>query len=432
MKFAPICLSKRHYCTIIAIISFLPGLLAAQSDSSTRDPFTLKAAVEIGLSSNPALAEFRERYNAAGQRIPQAAALPDPRLQVTHFFESVQTRTGPQENVIALSQGIPWPGTLRNRKEVASAEAEAIWHLYQATQLNLVRRIAEVYFDYAYLHKAVEISGQNVLLLEKLLPIVEEKVRVGSDLSSLLRLKVEVGQAMDQRDSLTERLEVAKTQLQLLLASKLPLPPPSWSEPVEQDWAEEALFSKLERTNPELRVNELRIQSAEAARELARLQARPDLSLGINYIQIGDAVSQSVAGSGKDPWGVTFSVSLPLNFKKNQAAQVEAASRVRASEAKQSDTLNQLSSQLNTSLISYRDALRRNSLYREELIPLAEQAFEISQTSYENGKSSILDVIESERSLLKLRLEYWRTSADLWQQQMVIETLTNAETFNTP
>ena len=61
-------------------------------------------------SANPQLKAFAQHYEAAMQRIPQASALPDPMFQVTHFVESVQTRTGPQENVFMFSQRMPWFG----------------------------------------------------------------------------------------------------------------------------------------------------------------------------------------------------------------------------------------------------------------------------------------------------------------------------------
>ncbi len=431
MKYVRFCINNKHYCLLIVLLLSQFGKLESQADSQHRNLVSLEAAVEEGLSNNPGLLAVRNKYNAARERIPQAKVLPDPKLQITHFFESVQTRTGPQENLIVLSQGIPWPGTLRHREEAVSAEADALWHAYQAAQLSLVRQISEAFFEYAYLHKAVEITEENLLLLEELIPIVEEKVRVGGELSSLLRLKVEIGQAQDKSDSLTRGLAVTEIRLQQLLASDLPIPAPLWDKPAELNWSEEALLEKLRATNPELKVSELKIESAQAARELAGLQARPDLSLGINYIQIGEAISPNVNGSGVDPWGLTFSVSLPLNFKKNRAARAEADSRIQANEASRLDTLNKLNNQLGTSLIKYRDAQRRHDLYADELIPLGEQAWEISQTSYENGHTGILDVIDSERALLNLRLEYWRATADLWQQQIVIETLTNAESFNT-
>ena len=416
-------------CLPALLILFIPVISFSQENTPGDGILTLEAALQQGLAENPGLLALRQRYEAASHQIPQATALPDPRLQATHFVESVQTRTGPQKNVLTLNQGIPWPGTLKHRGEQASAQAEALWYAYHASQLQLVRAISEAYFDYAYQNKAIDITDENIRLLNELLPIVEEKVRVGGDLSSLLRLKIEVGQVQDRRERLFENKARIEASLRQLLATGT-VSAPELHEPILRDWDKGALLVQMEAGNPDLQMAELKIRSALAARELARLKAMPELSIGINYIQTGEAVIPSVSGSGKDPWGVAFSMTMPLNFGKNRAVRAEAASRIKANEAERLNTLNSLTSQLESSLIHYRDAGRRYRLYNNELIPLARQAWEISQTSYENGKAGILEVIENERSLLELQLEYWRAASDIWKRQLEISTLTDASGFN--
>ena len=56
---------------------------------------------------------------------------------------------------------------------------------------------------------------------------------------------------------------------------------------------------------------------------------------------------------------------------------------------------------------------------------------ENSRTSYESGRTGILEVIDSERSLLDLQLLYWRASADAWQQRIIIQTLSNQPLLGT-
>ena len=97
----------------------------------------------------PQLEAFEQRYEAAMQRIPQAAALPDPMLQVTSRGVRPDP-PGPQENVFMLSQKLPWFGKLGSRKEVASSEAEALWYAYQNQQPSLVREVSLAYYEYGY------------------------------------------------------------------------------------------------------------------------------------------------------------------------------------------------------------------------------------------------------------------------------------------
>ena len=57
------------------------------------------------------------------------------------------------------------------------------------------------------------------------------------------------------------------------------------------------------------------------------------------------------------------------------------------------------------------DSFRQISLYKDTLLPRARQSYEVSLVSYRAGKISILDLIDSERSLLKFELSYWKANS---------------------
>ena len=68
-----------------------------------------------------------------------------------------------------------------------------------------------------------------------------------------------------------------------------------------------------------------------------------------------------------------------------------------------------------------------NNLYKNDLLPKARQALEISQSSYENSTIGILEVIDSERTLIELEMIYWRASSDAWKHWIYIQTLMGKE-----
>lgn len=398
-------------------------------------PTSLAAYLERAQTANPDLRAFSARYEAARERIPQAAALPDPMLQITHFVESVQTRTGPQENILMLSQRLPWFGRLSGRELAAGAEAEAIHYAYQARQLMLARLVGTAFYDYAYIGKALELTGQNLALLERLEPQVEERARTGGNLNGLLRIRVEMGKLRDQFASLEQkRLQVSARLGALLdLPGGTVLPWPEWTPDaavsnLQTDTAPEAtsLFAAIDVNNPELLMLERKIASAQARLELARLESRPDVTLGVNYIQIGDpVVNPTTPGAGRDPWGITFAVNLPIWKARNSAAHREAGATQRATERELEDRRNQLRAEALVALSALGDARRRVRLYENDLLPLARQAVENTVTGYQGGSATLLELIDSERSQLGLELEHWRARADAAQQQIVLQTLTN-------
>lgn len=393
---------------------------------------TLGEYLEQAQAANPQLEAFKQHYEAAMQRIPQSSSLPDPMLQVTNFVESVQTRTGPQENVVMFSQRIPWLGKLDKREQGASAQAEALWYAYQNSQLMLARKVSLSFYEYGYVEQATRFTKENLKLLEELEPIVEEKVRSGGDINALLRLKVEIGKVADKYESfqqirLAQSAEIAEL---LALPHDTVLPWPVWEAPEVSHLDGSALSLAIQLNNPELAMLERKIASAEAKRELARLESYPDFTFGINYIQIGDpSVNPTTPGAGDDAWGVTVGVSIPLWLGKNRAGRAEALAAKRATENEYEHRLNFLRSELSASLARLDDANRRLKLYGEELLGLAEQAVENSRSSYQSGRTGILEVIDSERSLLELQMLYWRAATDASQQRVLIQTLVNQPLF---
>ena len=51
-------------------------------------------------------------------------------------------------------------------------------------------------------------------------------------------------------------------------------------------------------------------------------------------------------------------------------------------------------------------------LYRDSLIPLAEGSLKATEAAYETGKATFLDLLDSERALLAIKIGYHRSRAD--------------------
>jgi len=433
-KFAHFSRFQTRICAAMMAFMATLGLIAQHEQEYGQHSATLlmqpnlEAYLQQAMAENPQLKGFKRRYEAAIQRIPQASALPDPSLQVTHFVESVQTRTGPQENLFMLSQKLPWFGKRSSLEEVASIEAETLWFAYQTQQLLVARKVAVAFFEYGYTKHAIKLTEENRELLTRLEPIVEEKVKSGGELNALLRLKVEIGKADDRLQSLQQkrRLQSSTIGALLNLSGTSVLPWPEWEEPTFVSFELGSASAKLEVNNPELQMLDRTIDSAQARKEIARLKSYPDVTLGVNYIQIGDpVVNPATPDAGNDPWGITVAINLPIWSGKNRAERDESAALEQASRFEYEQRRNSLISQLESSIALLDDANRRLNLYGKELLDLAEQAAENSRSGYQNGRNGILEVIDSERSLLELQLSYWRAAADAWQQRIHIQTLTN-------
>ncbi len=402
-----------------AVASACLGLLFQNSLSA----LTLEQALERAEAQSPRLEILHERQLAAEAAIGSAGTLPDPKLQLTYFGESVETRTGPQEAIYAFNQTVPWVPKLRTRKTLASRHAEAVAYDYAGGHERLLREVTNVYVELAYLQKAIESTEANLSLIADTYSIVEEQVKAGASLNSLLRLEVDRERVRDHLELLKQQAIRQRASLAALLNMEDSELNQSFFFPERAIPAaeHENLQKQLDKTNPDLLALRQRILGSEEQLQLSRLNRYPDFTFGLTYIQVGNEGMASDAG--KDPWALTFAVNLPIWEGKNRAEIRAASANQRAVEQLYREQQLKLKAELTALLSQVSDSAQRSDRYREMLIPLAEQALENSRSAYEGNQISVLELIDSERALLELNLTYWRAVANVLQAEASINAL---------
>jgi outer membrane protein TolC len=389
------------------------------------ETLSLEQSLRRAESANLSLDALRERQAAAQQRIAGAAALPDPKVQYIYFGESVETRTGPQEAIYSMSQTVPWLQKLGTRKALASSDAQTWFYVHQQGLLALRRDVTTAYSEAVYQDKAMQSTEANLELIDDMRAIVEQRVRGGASLNALLRIELELERMRDQLDKYKQARFTKRTQLAALLSIEesnlgelATVPIVAAALPSAQ-----SLQEALQIKNPELLALKQRTGSASQQANLSRLNRYPDFTFGIHYIQVGDNGS-AAPDAGKDPWNVSVAVSLPIWPGKQRAAIQSAKAEQRSALQVYQNRLIQLKAALSATLASRVDSFRRTLRYQETLIPLAEQALGNSRSAYESDQLSVLELIDSERALLELKLNEARAVANVIQADAAINALT--------
>jgi len=162
--------SARLSIALVLLSAWLVGVdpLRAQSvDDVTVQPAyyaedrRLGAYITDALQRNPGIREAAARYRAALQLVPQVRALPDPMVTFTQALRSVETRVGPQQQTVMLSQAFPWFGTLDLREQVAVQAAAAQYHRYVVSQWEVIANVKQAFYNLAYVDTAVAISSSR-------------------------------------------------------------------------------------------------------------------------------------------------------------------------------------------------------------------------------------------------------------------------------
>ena len=115
----------KKYCFLLFLIMmyvFYFGAGVAQQNGAT---LSLDKLLKETIEKKPAIQAAESRWRASQQRPAQVSTLPDPMFSYARFGSSVETRVGPQENVLMLSQRIPFPGKLGLKGKMARQDALA-------------------------------------------------------------------------------------------------------------------------------------------------------------------------------------------------------------------------------------------------------------------------------------------------------------------
>ena len=379
---------------------------------------------------NPDLESAFYRWKAALEKIPQVKALPDPRFTFAYYIENVETRVGPQDARLALFQTFPWFGVLDLREDVAAQDANAAKAQYEAFKLKIFYDVKNVFYEYAYLAQALRITKEDIELLRYFESVARARYSAGATpYADVVKTQVQLGRLEDR----IKTLQDLRRPLMAKLAASTNLPPDTefpWPPAVPVMLlcvTDEELFKDLPEYSPQIRRFEHLEAREKAGIELAKKEYYPDVTFGIEDIITGSALMPNTPDSGKDAIIASVTVNIPFWWEKRKAAVREGHAKL-ASATKGAEALKRsLLSDMELALYKYRDAQRKIDLYRNALIPKAEEALGVTLEAFQAGTRSSLDLIDAEKTLLEFELSYLRALADQAQRVAELEWLLGKE-----
>ena len=376
---------------------------------------------------SPELESAFAAWKAALQRIPQVRALPDPRFTYRHYIHEVETRVGPQRNSYELAQTFPWLGKLNLRGDLAAEEAKAAFHRFEAVRLRLFFRVHKAYDEYYYLRRAIRITKQNIELLNQAEAVARRRFAAGTaQHPDVIRAQVEQGKLADRLTTLQKMRAPIVARLNAAMnrpaAAELP-----WPDTIAQpatDWTSAQLLEWASQANPEAQALDRQIAARRHGVALARKEYFPDITVGANLIETGSARGRvRPDDSGQDALIAMVSLNIPIWWDKIQAGIREARWRHHKAKLDKAAFLNTLSADVEMALFELQDAGRKVSLYRDTLLPKAEQALQATHIAYSAGKSNFQEYLDAQRVLLEFQLSYERSQADRAQRLAELEML---------
>ena len=378
---------------------------------------------------NPQLQAAFSRYKAALEAVVPARTLPDPRFTYRYFIQQVETRVGPQEQSFGLAQTFPWFGKLQARSDIALKNAMAKGQAFETARLKLFYQVQQAYYEYYYLARAIAVTEENIQLVRYIEQVARTKYKVAAaGHQDVIRAQVEQGKLEDRLRTLQDLRNPIMAKLNAAMNRPgAELPWPTEIPQAEQiDAPDEQILIWLRQVNPQLKALDHRIAAEKRAVDLAGKDYFPDITLGLDYIDTGSAI-MATPDSSKDPVVAMLSVNVPIWHDKYRAGQRQARARYLAALKERLGTENTLLAEVHLALYEFRDAQRKINLYRDSLIPKAEQSLKVTQSAFMAEEASFLDLIDAQRMLLEFQLSYERALANHAQRLAQLEMLIGRE-----
>lgn len=390
----------------------------------------LQDYLKIAALNNPGLKSVFYKWKGDVEKTGYVGALPDPMVVYGYFIENAETRVGPQNQKFSLRQKIPWFGTLGDKKNIAFEMSNISFKKFQAEFLKLSYQVKSVFYDLYFLGREIEITKDNLALLTFWESVARAKYKVAlKQHPDVIKAQVELGKLEDRMITLQDKIIPTKAKFYAVLniSDTVDIPIPESIYFQEETISNKNSIELVIENNPNLDAIEHLIEKEKYAERLANKSSLPSFTFGIDYIETGDALNPLLDESGKDPWIASVGINVPLWFGKNNAKKSEAKAKKRSAEYLRKDKENQLKAITEKIIFQHDDALRKIQLYRDGLVPKAEQSLNASYTSYQTGKADFLNVLDAQRQLLNFQLMLDKSITNLAKRKAEIDMLTGIE-----
>jgi outer membrane protein TolC len=184
--------------------------------------------------------------------------------------------------------------------------------------------------------------------------------------------------------------------------------------PATADLSAETLLARASATNPIVRAEGARLESARASRELTLRNRYPDFNVGVVPTQVGSRITS---------WGVMVEVNIPLQQSVRRSQESEAAAMLDAARARTEAAANQVAADLQEQLSALQAARSNEALISARQLPQADLVVQSATASYQIGKVDFATLLEAQRQARKARIDLLKAQVDAQVRVAEIERI---------
>jgi outer membrane protein, heavy metal efflux system len=376
------------------------GAAPAPTDWQAR----LAAAIRRATEQNPRIREAAARAEAARRRVPQAAVLPDPEIELGWKDVPVRDLSLSREDftmeMVAGRQSFPARGKRAARRAAAQADLAGAAAVQAREAIDLAADTADAFFQLAETDRGLAILEEARQRLEDAATSSTELYKVGkAGQSDVFQANLEKTSLDEQLSTLRaeRRAQAARFNALQVLPAGAHVPPIGPVDPGSGVPAVADLVQQSTARSPAVAAAAAEVQRVEQELELARLEGRPDWTL-MGYYGRRERFD--------DFMGLSASIHLPWAHRQRlEERRAEKEAELAAARASVEAARNQLQGEIEAGYAELQKNFEQARLYRDSILPQAEIHYRAAREAYVVGKIDFATLLRA------------ATQLDLYQRQ---------------
>ena len=366
--------------------------------------------------TNPAIEASKSSWEITIEEYRIGKSYPDPQLMTTYYPAPIETRLGPQDWNLTISQTIPFPGTLSQQAKVLEAETRISKLKLDQTIKSITTSITRSFYELGYIQTAIQIAKANFNLNQSLLKIsqnayADEKAHF----YDVAKAQAQVAQIQYDILLLEELLQAEKAEINGFLNrspdAELGVAQELVFRPVKVDINE--IYQLSNDYQEDILIAQEKINKSEEAVTLSTFDNLPSFKLGLFYASIGDPdVPSPPPDAGEDAIGIQFGLNIPLWFGKNTSKKSKALAIRQKAKADKQIIANSTKTRISRLWFKLGNAKRLITLYEKQLIPQSLKSVQTAETWFRQGEGSFSDFLELQATSYNFQLSLARAKAD--------------------
>lgn len=395
--------------------------------SEIAGPHPVDDYIRFALMQNPRIQAARMTVESRANRVPQAASLADPTLNVMGWPSiphAPQYVNGRMTSDLSVAQMVPWYGTLQAQAAAAEHDTDVARAQLAAAELDVIQNVKKAYYELYFVERALQITITEQKSVSQFVELAETKFRAAkASEQDVLRAQLEVSSVNTELIRLRQQLASAKATLNRLLhvspdtdVRAIPqLPAESLPDDLHQ------LYALAVQARPELHAALSAIQRDREKVELAHLKYFPDMTVSTGWSDMTTNGAMSPLADGRGNWNLGLMVNIPIYQKRLDAAVREAETMVIAG-AREYDALrDEVLEAIKDQFAQAQSQQEMLKLFQDDIVPKADQTLEVSIRAYEVGEVDFQQLIDNWRQVLRFQLARERLEAQYRQSLSMLD-----------